>query len=153
MGIIAIAFFFGALAASLVWSLICSGLTAWLKKRQLPINFLTLPSLNLGLSLFPFHGATLSWQSPTSSDNGIGALLDMSIWFPVVSIFLIYWLIVLWIERYQSWSTTLAVTILVPGLCYAYYRYPNFSWAVILIAVMVALQVKLFCQSKLLLTK
>lgn len=148
MGFLAILFFFGFLALSLVWSLICTGLTAWLKKRQLPINFLTLASLNLGLALFPFHQAVLDWRLPSHSDHGVGALLDLSIWLPAVSIFLIYWLIVLWIDRYQSWLTNLAVTILVSGICYAYYRYPNLTWAILLIAVMIAVQVDLIWKTK-----
>ena len=120
MGFLALLFFFGFLALSLVWSLICAGLTAWLKKRQLPINFLTLASLNLGLALFPFHQAVLTWHEPNPSDNGVGGLLDMSIWLPVVSVFLIHWVIVLWFERYRFWLSTLLVTILVSGICYAY---------------------------------
>lgn len=148
MGFLAILFFFGFLALSLVWSLSCAGLTAWLKKRQLPINFLTLASLNLGLTLFPFHQAVLTWHEPNPSDNGVGGLLDMSIWLPVVSVFLIHWVIVLWFERYRFWLSTLLVTILVSGLCYAYYRYPNLTWPILLMAVMIALQVDLVWKGK-----
>lgn len=148
MGIVAILFFFGALGVSLVWSLICAGLTAWLKKCQLPINFLTLASLNLGLALFPLHQSVLDWYRPSHSDHGVGTLLDLSILLSVVSVFLIHWVIVLWFERYRFWLSTLLVTLSVPGLCYAYYCYPNLAWVVLLIAVMIALQVELVWKGK-----
>lgn len=148
MGFLALLLFLGFLALSLVWSLICASLTALFIRWKKRGSFLFLASLNLGLALFPFHQAVLTWHEPNPSDNGVGGRLDMSIWLPVVSVFLIHWVIVLWFERYRFWLSTFLVTILVSGICYAYYRYPNVSWAILLMAVMIALQVDLVWKAK-----